>query len=114
LPSRDARAITFPIIVMLRDPQYLEKGFGIDVGGPWCVRRPAEKADRIVAAQDHVPSPAIAPPGDIRRRRAYDGDAGPALLGACAETRGHCLRLVPRGLAIGHRDRQLDEPAEGG
>ena len=73
---------------------------------------PSSSADRVGAAQDDVPAPAVGPPGDVRRRRSDDGHRGSPFRGSLAEPLGHRLRLALGGGRVGQADGQLDEAPE--
>ena len=73
---------------------------------------PSSSADRIVAAQDDVPAPAVRPSGDVGGGRADDGHRDSPFRGTVAQPVRHRLRLALGGGRIRQPDRQLDQPPE--
>ena len=89
-----------------------EQALGVDVDAPGSPGVAAEHGRRVATPQHDVEPPATAAAGDVRRHRTEDRDARPGRRDPVTELGGERSRRRERRVAVGIRDRQLDEPPE--
>src|SRR5258706_13439665 len=87
-----------------------QERFRIDVDRPRGIEAAIEDGDRIFAAKDDVPAPAVRSPCDIGRSRSDDRDRKAAVRRATAKFIGHRDGGSFGVIAIDQADGQLDKP----